>query len=302
MLVAGVQTGQMRGASARIRYYTFMKYLKCDKTDNLEEADVVYFQKKSSKDIIKLAWELKHKGKKIVYDCDDGDGKRDRKNRNDSAMFEVADVITTDTEERAKEFRKKTDTIVCVVPDCIDYNIDRNEHKIIHPEIITIGTFGTHKVLESTFNKIKLLPKFKNQYYITDRKISSYNKHGWKLILWNVDTFIKNIKKFDLCVLLHSENKLGELKSNNRLLVCMALGLPTIVSNTCAYAETMFFAGLDHCIISGKAKKTISMLLKYKTRIICSDKMHNYVWSVYSPERSAERLEFIFRRLYDSSL
>ena len=87
MRVAGIQTGRITGGSARIRYYTFMKYLKCDKTDNLEEADIVYFQKKSSKNIIKLARELKHKGKKIVYDCDDGDGDRKKNDRNDPAIF-----------------------------------------------------------------------------------------------------------------------------------------------------------------------------------------------------------------------
>jgi len=300
MIVAGVQTGQIRGGSARIRYYTFMKHLKCDKTDDLEKADVVYFQKKSSKDIIKLARELKSKGKKIVYDCDDGDGDRDRKDRNDPAMFKIADAITTDTDARAKQFRKKTNTPVYVVQDCIDYDIDPTDHIEIKPTIETIGTFGTHKVLEATFNMIKHIPRCKNQYYITDRNIKKYDKHGWRLIHWGLITFVDNLKLFDLCILLHPKDKVGNLKSNNRLLVCMALGIPTIVSDTAAYSKTMCLVNIYGWDI--KIKKAIDLISDYETRKYYSIRMSQFAWGRYSPAESARQLEQVFRRLYDSSL
>lgn len=301
MLVAGVQTGHMRGASARIRYFTFMKHLKCYKTVNLNKADVIYFQKKSSKDIIKLARELKTAGKKIVFDCDDGDGDRDRVDRNDPAMFKIADAITTDTEERADVFRKRTDTPVYVVQDCIDYGISRSNKIEINHEVKTIGTFGTHKVLEATYKNIKKVPDLE-RYYICDRKIPKYDKAGWEFSQWNLDTFVDNLKRFDICVLLHPENKLGELKSNNRLLVCMALGIPTIVSHTQSYSKTMCDVGLPFSMVEFGIKDAFDFLSSYHRRNSWSNTIHEYVWKRYSPEESARQLEYVFRRVYDSSI
>jgi hypothetical protein len=297
MRVAGIQTGRITGGSARIRYYTFMKYLKCDKTDNLEEADVIYFQKKSSKDIIKLARKLKHEGKKIVYDCDDGDGERDRKNRNDPAMFSIADAITTDTENRAKAFRKKTTTPVYVVQDCIDYGIKREDRIQIKPFINKTGTFGTHKVLESTYKFCKLFSILSGKEYITDRKIDKYEKSKWKLCLWNIDNFVEMIKKWDLCILAHPEDKTGSMKSNNRLIVCMALGIPTLVSYTYAYSYTMKAADLENWIVKKKVYHTFQRVKSEQARTECSNKMYEYAWNNYAPEKSVEQLESVFKSL-----
>lgn len=302
MVVSGVQTGRIRGGSARIRYYTFMKHLKCDKTDDPYKADVIYFQKKSSADIIKLAQKLKNLGKKIVYDCDDGDGKRNRVDRNDTAMFKIADAITTDTEARAAKFIKRTSTPVYVVQDCIDYGIEPNDCIEIKPEVKTIGTFGTHKVLEATFDTIKQLPKCRYHYYITDRNIRKYDKHGWRLIHWDLDTFVSVLKQLDLCVLLHPKNKIGELKSNNRLLVCMALGIPTIISNTIAYKKTILNAGLGDIDMEYVIKYRDNYLLNFDRRVMHSNKMREYVWKHYSPAESARQLEEVFRKVYDSSI
>jgi hypothetical protein len=302
--IAGVPTGKITGGSVRIRYYTFLSALdksRCELVDDYNDADIFYVQKKSTKDVIELVKELKKKGIKIVYDLDDGDGYRDKKDRYDKKMFALADAITTDTEMRAEAFRKKIDKSVHVVQDCIDYGIKFEDWIDIREKITCGGTFGTHKVLEATYkdaNRI-LSNGVCLKEYVTDRILSKYN--GWGYRKWDLDLFVNTIKRWDICVLLHPKNDIGGLKSNNRLLVCMALGIPTFVSDTLAYSETMKAAGLEQLVLNDwYCKKISEALFPYSladpiVRKGISIRMHMYAWENYSPEISGKQLENVFR-------
>jgi predicted peroxiredoxin len=293
--IAGIPTGKITGGSVRIRYYTFLSALdklEFEIVDNCKDADIFYVQKKSTKDVIELVKELKKKGVKIVYDLDDGDGYRDKKDRYDKKMFVLADAITTDTEMRAEAFRKKTDKPIHVVQDCIDYGIKFEDRIDIREKIICGGTFGTHKVLEATYDQANYVLNSAKKEYVTDRKIIKYNNWEWKK--WSLDTFVNILKKWDICVLSHPKNDIGGMKSNNRLLVCMALGIPTFVSNTFAYSNTMKAMGFEWLIVYQNILP-VAALFDPIMRKSVSTKMHMYVWKNYSPEISGKQLENVFR-------
>lgn len=294
--IAGIPTGKITGGSVRIRYYTFLSALDKSKFEIVEDcnnADIFYVQKNSRKEIIKLVKKLKKKGVKIVYDLDDGDGYRDKKDRDDKAMFALSDAATTDTEMRAGAFRKKIDKPVIVVQDCIDYGIRPGDRIEIREKIIRGGTFGTHKVLEATFNKMGYFFSHIEREYITDRKLPGCD--SWKWIKWHLGTFVDTIKKWDVCVLAHPENDIGGMKSNNRLLVCMALGIPTFASDTSAYAETMKAAGCGWLTMKDKGLWVVASLFDPIIRKSVSNKMHAYAWENYSPEISGKQLAKVFR-------
>jgi hypothetical protein len=293
--IAGAPTGKITGGSVRIRYYAFLSALdksEFEIVDNYDNADIFYVQKNSRKEIIKLVRELKGKGIKIVYDLDDGDGYRDKKDRDDKSMFILSDAITTDTEMRAEAFRKKTDKFVFVVQDCIDYGIKPDDRIEIRKKVTCGGTFGTHKVLEATYDQVNYALNSTEREYVTDRKIIRYNNWEWKK--WDLDTFVNILKKWDICALAHPKNDIGGMKSNNRLLVCMALGIPTFVSNTFAYSDTMKAMGLEWLILYQNVLPVVALFDPIMRKSV-STKMHMYAWENYSSEISGKQLENVFR-------
>ncbi|GAH05892.1 unnamed protein product, partial [marine sediment metagenome] len=72
--------------------------------------------------------------------------------------------------------------------------------------------------IKPIFDKIKL-----KKTYIGDRKLDLNAKY----VEWNVKTFIKKLMKHDLAIITHVPHWAVDMKSPNRLMVCMAIGLPT---------------------------------------------------------------------------
>jgi hypothetical protein len=305
MRIVGIPTGKITGGSSRIRFWGFLNALPKGTTwqhyEKELDGDIFYVQKKSSDRVLELAAQARATGMSVVYDCDDGDGDRKKKDRDDPAMFNLAHAITTDTEERATEFRKRTRKPVYVVPDCIDYGIKENEAVGVKKQVETIVTFGTHKVLEACWDKLKHIPVFYHRVYITDRRIPIFK--NWVYKAWSLDNFVCRLKEAELCVLCHPTNRTGRMKSNNRLLVTMALGLPTLVSDTRAYRETVDQLELPDMLIDDKINLCVADILPPEKRLQISEKCHQWVWECYAPEKSGAILEQVFRKvLRDTSL
>ena len=65
---------------------------------------------------------------------------------------------------------------------------------------------------------------------------------------WRLESFPNTIKLFDGCILTHYGDDRGNAKSNNKLLNCMAIGIPTIVSPTVSYETTMNETGFKFLV------------------------------------------------------
>lgn len=300
MHVIGIPTGSRKGGSPRIRFYAFLEnlpagYSWAEYNGNLD-CDVLYIQKASTKDCISLVKKARKQGCAIVFDCDDGDGDRHKEDRYDLKMLSLADIVTTDTELRAAAFRKRTKTPVCVIPDCIDYGLgpDKAQFEGHQGPLRSVATFGTHKVLEACRAVLKRVPQEISRTYITDRKIEKMEKAGWKWRRWSLTDFPLCLADYDACVLCHPEDEIGSFKSNNRMLVAMALGIPTIVSNTPEYRRTAILAGVEDGIITSEIEAVVHRLSDPKIRNTMASAGHAYAWEEYAPIKSSLKLTEAF--------
>jgi len=257
--------GDMNSASTRIRGYIF--------TENVT-ANVLYIQKDATDRAIKAA---RKSDIPVVYDLDDA--VREKSGRRRKTMLELADIVTTDTEERAVELRKYA-KVVHVVPDCIDYI-----RKPLSPkkklDINDTVTFGT---------KISVLAaKGWVSHYICDRELMP-----GKFMPWHFKTFPSILRRFDLCVLRH--NKENSPKGNLRLITAMAMGVPCVVSDTPSLAKTMKDVGLHGCICDNKRMLEL-VCSGLEAMEGLSERLIQYAWDKYSPEISQKRFREVVENL-----
>lgn len=284
-------------ASSRIRCYRFLQYMGKEhlisiiKPKTTRRVDLYYVQKNAYIQTVKEAAEYRMNSIPVVYDIDDDFGVWP--DMYEKSMLEIAHAITTDTIERKIYLENYTNKPVYVIPDAVDYVSQNESPVILRNKIEVVGTFGVTDIfkpyLESIYGRYKI-------YYISTPipSLSAFARLDWKL-----DTFINTLKEFDVCVLIHPNDNKGNMKSNNRLLVCMAIGLPCIVSNTPAYVNTMKEIGLDMLIAKQPSDVPIILdrLQDPTVRLEISDKFIQYAWNNYSPQRSSKTLEDLFKYL-----
>ncbi len=300
MIIQGVPSGEFKNGSTRLRYYHRKKHMPegiiWNDYNGRLDCDVLYIQKRAN--YIDLIKQAKRSGISVVYDTDDGEGLR--RKGDDRPIFPLVDAITTDTEFRAKAFRKITDTPVFVVPDAIDYIDAFPEPAKIKDKIKRICTFGSFR---STNSAIPYLLPLQDKYkvsYITDRKILKLKK--CKFIRWDFKKFVRKLQKHDLCVLAHREDEEKQWKGEARLLTAMAVGIPTIVSNTPSFSKVMKKCKLSSLVVQHpeEVSGAIKILDKFNREEIQHDFM-KYAWKNHHPKMSARLLAGIFRSVYDNT-
>ena len=241
MKISAIPYSNMDTATTRLRFYAVLNALPSEytwsKCNKLAEGDILYIQKKADRDTLRTAMAAKDKGIKIVYDL--GDPAIYDEEHHRITMLRLANVITTDTENRKTELLQYVKNIV-VVPDCIDYEGTYRTFEYA-PEIKRIVTFGNTESITAAAPYMNPLPLKK--VYITNNKRPCFPDA--KFVEWKYDSFIKNLAKNDLCLLVQSNHS----KSNNRLLVCMRLGIPFVVADSPSYRETVKATGLKHLIV-----------------------------------------------------
>lgn len=253
-------------ASTRIRGIAFTQGI---------DADVLYIQKRADGKAIDAAMESKIP---VIYDLDDT--VRQKENKWRVTMLMLAGVVTTDTGLRADVLREYTKNDVVVVPDCIDY-IDSPPKPIPPRKIKNIVTFG---------NKLSV----RNAEGWATHHISSERMIKGTFIKWNLDSFVKTLRSFDLCV-LRNVNKTA-VKSNIRLITAMSLGLPCVVSDTPAYAETMRMAGFPGLITDDIAE--LPDIIDYIESVPDISKAFiDFAWKHYSPEASRKTFRNVCERI-----
>ena len=204
------------GASSRIRVYSIHKQINknfpsfTSKIRDTSEADVLVVQKDISPNVISKI--IYFKGF-TVFDFDDPIRDKDLKN-----MANLVDIITTDTKCRKAKFDKLNTGKECIViDDCLDYGIEEPYPPPIQTK--NVCWFGNTQYLST------------GQWMVPIINDSGYIFNDIK---WELNTFFENLRKNSLCVLSHHGS---ECKSNNKMLVSIACGIPCIVSESDSYKD-----------------------------------------------------------------
>ncbi len=299
MNIIGTPIGGMDVASSRIRFYRILDSIvpKISWEIYSEKSslpDLCYIQKAAYAKTLSIVKEYIKNKIPVVYDIDDAFGVWE--GMFERSMLNIVDVITTDTEERRKDIIKYTDKPVYVVPDALDYVSTEEEPIKINDKIKNIVTFGSNGGVSYS---VEYLSKVPTEY--TVNYISSIENGDIKgnFIKWELHNFLNNLKMNDIAVLAHPDTSNGSMKSNNRLLVCMSIGMPCIVLKTHAYSETMRLLGYDLLVANtpSDVPKIIEELKDPSIRKAISEVFIKYSWENYNPKLSGELLYDIFFKL-----
>ncbi|MCP3686060.1 MAG: glycosyltransferase family 4 protein [bacterium] len=225
--------------------------------------DVLYVQKKADEKTIKIARKARKRGVKVVYDCDDNPYSKPGKDR--VTMLKLADAVTCDTVTRRKQLIEASGAKnVIILPECIDY-WDSMRTVPIREKIKTVITFGNNANAVNSAKYMKYVD-------VECRHINSKKVKGvGKFIKWNLKTFTKEMSKADVCLLAHGDDR----KSNLKLLVCFAMGIPAIVSDTKAYRDTMKAVNLSW-LVAKKPEHVKDILRRIKSVVWRRDVVERY--------------------------
>ena len=287
----------MNAASSRIRFFKFLEYLPPDLNYRVFSGDlncdIFYIQKNAREGVIELAKKSVAMGIPIVYDIDDDFNVWPGMHEID--MLNMASAVTTDTDKRAIYLRNYTKTPVYIVPDALDY-VHNNEIPIIVSDSLKkVTTFGNIVNIECTADYFNSISKNYTKEYI-----GPYHQNiSGTCVNWYLSTFLQVLKTADVAVLIHPMDNKGDMKSNNRLIVCMSIGLPTIVSDTSAYADTLKKVDCEFLIAKtpGDVNNILTSIESPKVREEIGKKFYKYAWDNFSPQMSSSLLSEIFKKV-----
>lgn len=288
MIVAGISIEDKTSASRRIRYKAVLSHLPdgfiVKKYKPNMRCDVLYIQKLLRPWTLQAAKKANGHGVPVVFDLDDI-----RENWTDKPydkMFKYCSAITTDTEARAQVLREHTALPVYVVPDSIDYGIqpeDAGGNTNSMRKACTFGRWQNVRAAKTHFERYGL-----EWNYICDREVA-----GGTCIKWDQRTFVSELQRFGLVILAHHKHWAQEQKSANRLLVCMALGIPVLAEANGEIAKVLAECGCDNLLLEKRTE------LKAIDRATVQANFFDYVWTRYHPCVSAKTLAKVF---YDTAV
>ena len=293
MKVLGIPYSGLDSATTRIRYHSFLKYLpegfKAKEFKGKFNGDILYIQKKADPETIEIALKAQRKGMKVIYDLDDDFQDHPKKKR--EKMVALADAVTTDVQEWTVDLLRHATGPVHVVPDCVDYDGHDGEHfSLCHIEQVV--TFGNTESVTDAASYIDGLPY--RVSYITNREMTKYRNA--EFIEWDRRSFILQLQCQDICFLSHSTK--GKTKSNNRLLVCMKMGIPTIVSDAISYRRTL--EAISHeWLIAHNQKEVEQIIERLKPDAVRLNVKYTFreAAKAYTPEISAARLASVMKEV-----
>lgn len=265
--------------------------------------DVLVFQGlRDGKNIDYLIEQSKKSGSKIVY-ID-----------TDNVPIEHAskfDAVITVSEYIKSLFDKKFQKNVHVIFDGYEHDNKLVKHHTSKKKITLV--FVTNNVYDK-FPQIEHLPadvslkiigppKKRVEKYTPNKKMFTDTKYAFEYIIWNIKSVEKEILSCDVAVIPfpkhHLDHEYLKKKSNNRLILFMSYGLPTIVSPAPAYLDLLKHAQ------DGFIAKTPSEWIKYIELLRDNPSLRKKIGSnalkkvkdKYSYKNQAEKYLKIFKSL-----
>lgn len=304
MKISILPAAGITAASARLRAFQLCDALKNAGQDAaitvMEDADVLYIQKRITDDILLYAHHVRNRGGIVIYDLDDS-GKRALDWLNIQPhqwqdMFALADAVTTDTESRRQLILQEyPDADIHLLSDSIDYcpptPFRSKPEKDERLKVLWFGHMSNLKLitpyLETLLNQnldfyIVTNPESLPQLRLTLPEVN--------FIPWTLDSFPTILRACDLAFLIHQGDVSDQSKSNNKMLASIVNGVVPIVSSTPEYAALATAVGAQDSIFSSPEELVLA-IEKYRSRESRDRYLDNaqpFVFENYGPSTVAK--------------
>jgi hypothetical protein len=250
--------------------------------------DAVYVQKDARPAVVELCRRARAAGVPVVYDLDDDIGCWP--GMDEPAMCALATVVTVDSPGRAHHLGSLGVGPVRVVPCMIDLAGDpaRRLHRATGAPLTTLATFGNLSSLRHTVPYLAAVPPHLGVFAVGPADAGPHLP-GTRLLPFRLDSFLRDLLTADVFLLAHGWSE-GTRKDNNRLVLAMSLGVPTLTSMSPPYLATLRELGLEAlaCTPAGLPGR-LRMLDHARARRRIGRLFRDHAWDRYSPERCAAR-------------
>ncbi len=301
MKISFLPAGDENIASSRIHVYSLHKALRKNGVDSCigfsDDADVLFVQKKVTSDILTCIYKIKARGKIVIYDIDELGNALDYwiKPKYQKKVFELADIITTDTIERREYIiRKWPHDRVEILPACIDYypeapmRLDLKDEKVLR--VLWFGSLGNIALFEKYSSALVAIPNVEVVVVAgtSSSELKDFARRYPKIMFipWAFANFISVLQSCHLTCLMHDGSPIDRTKTNNKMITSIAWGVPAMVSRTPDYERTALESGVGYAIFDNAAdiRKIIERMWSPSARNQYLDTAQNYIWNNYSPE------------------
>lgn len=320
--------------SARLRSYLPCQYLEkegysCEifEPKNIDNYQLVIFQKAYAQEDIELAKSLKNVGTKIVFDlCDNhfynpehSPVLTERKERL-YQILEIADTVTVSTCELQKVVASEgKDSIV--IDDVVhqwwttnlweDLTINARKLTFKKKNLLKLVWYGSAGLDSPPFGMIDLeqtvpiLEAISQQFPIQLTVISDseekYHKYlsktsfSTRYFKWELTSFPRLFKENDICLIPINLNPFTICKSNNRLILSLLLGVPAIADKIPSYEEFNNFV-----LFSDWENSLYTYATQPELRREHIKQGINYIQSKYNKKRVIEQWSSLFKTVLET--
>lgn len=260
-------------ASARYRCYQPMDALRKEGFDCalLDESmsgeySAVIFQKRYSDEDLKIAEHVKANNGLVVLDlCDNHlfaplfQKQLKRRAEKLKRFLSVADILTVSTPELAKYIPHKN---VRVLEDIIELGTARTFRPPSLDPAIKLVWYGSPGSLMPRFGLVDLAPlvpalnKLNDDIPVSLSVVSSDERAAekvlekacfdWSFTEWQLENYYDDIAENDICLIPADINPFTRVKTNNRVLLSLWLGVPVVASEIPSYREFSSYVKFDN--------------------------------------------------------
>ncbi|MGW7159265.1 glycosyltransferase [Paenibacillus taichungensis] len=290
-------------ASSRLRAKYLMDFFKeknediLISMDNFETADVVVVnQLITDTNFEKLNDLIVSKKVFVIYDVADRYYEDDKVQQDGviprdtfHKMAKISNLITVPNEMLQWEVQKLGINVeVVVIPDGLDY-IEQLDTTLvpINRKVVWFGNSGRGNLSSSLWALNYIASN--SEYSVTVMSHKDSKIPGVGFVKWKYEGFVETLKGYSVCFLSHDPTE--QQKSNNKLLVAVANGVPCIVSGSAAYSEILLKFGLDYAVVSNEAElqQALEKLDDEETRRQYFEALQPYILNHYSYETIGEQ-------------
>lgn len=190
------------------------------------DINVLIFQKVFDDGAIRFAENARKKGIKTIFLLSD---------KHDTPMAGSVDQLVVTSTYLKEYFKDKVQHEPVVIEDAVEWpeKLFKRHCDKKTLELIWVGHRDNWESLDIVHNVLKTLPS--GEY-----SLKTISNHPSADIPWELTTVFKEILTGDIAVIPTLRNEWSMSKSNNRLTMFMALGMPVIASEIPAYSNIVF--------------------------------------------------------------
>lgn len=204
-------------------------------------------------------------------------------------LFELCNYITVANETQRQLVSKHINKKVFVLPDCIDYEEQLDSNIVNYNK--NLCWFGNNTGLNNIRSFLMGLMSSNYNINIIGR-CNFYKKYipGANCIEWEYSSFISKLKENSIALLTHDLNQ--QQKSNNKLLACIANGVPVISYQSKSYDEILKKFGLNYAVIYNRQDlvNALKLLSRPEIRKKYFEDIQPYILNNYNSKKITIKL------------